>query len=220
MTTRTSLACLILGSITIAGTQRGDVAAARTVAGSDGAASQVVLRINKKDSLTRGHLAQLRRGSAMARELLVRVANLPDTILMICADPALVSKAGLYGRSRFWVNTGNLFGYIQYQAGPLNSWGTQCLIVHELAHAVEIATAGRSAGTAAIRDFVLSRAIGLNPAAWGAETEFPQQVALAVLAELQGKPEQEDTLERIALAHRITFPPATPTNGVLASRRH
>ncbi len=170
------------------------------------APSTAVLRIDRRDKFTPRHLEQLRRGSAMARELLDRVANLRDTILIVRADPALARKSGLYGRTRFWVHAGELFGFVEYQAGPLNSFGTQCLIVHELAHAVEIATTDRKAGTRALRSFVLERAIGSD---LGAETEFPQQVALAVLWQLQRKAAGEDSLERIALSHQITLPPIT-----------
>jgi hypothetical protein len=52
-------------------------------------ASPVVLRIDRRDKMTAQQLTQLRRNSATARELLVRVANLRDTILIVRADPAL-----------------------------------------------------------------------------------------------------------------------------------
>jgi len=221
MATRTSFAWIILGALIVAGTQRGDaVAPLRVAVDQDGArsANPVVLRIDRRDKMTPGQLTQLRSGSATARELLVRVANLRDTILIVRADPALVVRSALYGRSRFWVHSGSLFGYIQYQAGSLNSLGTQCLIVHELAHAMEIATANWRAGTEAVRSFVLSRAIGSDSSgADGSETEFPQQVALAVLGELQGAAAHGPSLAEIAQAHHIALPPAIPADGLLAS---
>jgi hypothetical protein len=221
MATRTSLAWILLGALIFAGTQRGDAVAPRRVAvDQDGArsANPVVLRIDRRDKMTPAQLNQLRSGSATARELLVRVANLRDTILILRADPALVVRSGLYGRSRFWVHSGRLFGYIQYQAGPLNTLGTQCLIVHELAHAMEIACANWRAGTEAVRSFVLSRALGSDPSgADGWETEFPQQVALAVLGELQGATAHGRSLAEIAEAHHIALPPAISADGRLAS---
>jgi hypothetical protein len=221
MTTRTSLACVFLGALVVAGTQRGDALAQSTAvqSGSEAAASPVVLRIDKDDTLTPRQLAQLGRGSAMARELLVRIANLRDTILILRADPALARKSGLYGRSRFWVAAGELFGYVEYQAGTMNRLGTQCLIVHELAHAVEIATADRRAGTPALRTFVQSRAIPMSPASSDAETDFPRQVALAVFAELQGNVTQARTLAQIAEVHHITLPSVMPVDGVLTAIR-
>jgi len=222
MAARTSLAWILLGALIVAGTQRGDAVAIRVSGSQDvhPVASQVVLRIDRRDKMTARQLTQLRAGSATARELLVRVGNLQDTILIVRADPALVGRSRLYGRSRFWVHSGELFGYIQYQAGTLNSLGTQCLIVHELAHAMEIASADWKAGTTAVRDFVLSRALGLSSSqADGSETEFPQQVALLVLGELQGAAARGHTLEQIAEAHHITLPPAIPADGVLASSR-
>jgi len=211
---------MLLGALIIVGMQRGDAVAQRMPADSASAntTSPPVLRIDRRDKMTAQQLTQLRRGSATARELLVRVANLRDTILIVRADPALVGRSRLYGRSNFWVHSGELFGYIQYQVGTLNSLRTQCLIVHELAHAMEIASGDWKAGTAAVRDFVLSRAIGLVPSqADGSETEFPRQVALAVLGELKGVTARGQTLEQIAEAHHITLPPAIPADGMQAS---
>jgi hypothetical protein len=73
----------------LAGTQRGDAVAIRVSGNQDAApvASPVVLRIDRRDKMTAKQLTQLRGGSATARELLVRVANLRDTILIVRADP-------------------------------------------------------------------------------------------------------------------------------------
>jgi hypothetical protein len=220
MAARTSLAWILLSVLVLVGTQRGDAVAIRVSGNQDArpVTSPVVLRIDRRDKMTAEQLTKLRRNSATARELLVRVANLRDTILIVRADPALVGRSRLYGRSKFWVHSGELFGYIQYQTGTLNRLGTQCLIVHELAHAMEIASADWKAGTAAVREFVLSRAIGLVPSgADEPETEFPQQVALAVLGELLGGTARAQTLEQIAEAHHITLPPAIPADGLQAS---
>ena len=220
MATRTSLASILVGTLILAGTQHGDAAGMQGASGDREprpATTLPVLRIDHRDKMTARQLAQLRGASATARELLVRVENLRDTILIVRADPGLLSRSALYGRSRFWVHSGELFGYIEYQAGRLNRLGTQCLIVHELAHAMEIASDDWKAGTEAVRDFVLSRALELGPsAADGSETEFPQQVALAVLAELEGSAGGR-TLEQIAEAHHITLPPAVPADGLQVS---
>jgi hypothetical protein len=171
-------------------------------------AAPVVLRIPREDALTPGHIAELRRGSAIARDLLARVANMPNTILILRAAPALASQAHVYGRSRFWTNNGRLFGFIEYQVRPLHNFGTECLIVHELAHALEIGGADRARGTAGLRTFVLSRAIESDRSiSDGSETEFPQQVALAVLFELLGKRARFNTLESLARDHGIDLPP-------------
>jgi hypothetical protein len=219
MARRTSLAWIVLGGVMLAGTQRGDAAPRPAGASQDGELSANVggLRIDRRDKTTPRQLNQLRGGSAMARELLVRVASLRDTILILRADPALVGRSGLYGRSRFWVHAGTLFGYIQYQAGPLNNPGTQCVIVHELAHAIEIASADWRAGTAAVRAFVLSRTIALDPSgAGGSETEFPQEVALAIFAELRGGAAPR-SLTQIAEAHHIAFGAISPPKDMVAS---
>src|SRR5262245_19296545 len=105
MATRTSLAWIILSAVMLAGEQRGDAVAMPRLSDSQDerpVTSPVVLRIDRRDSMTERQLTQLRNGSATARELLVRVANLPDTILIVRADPGLFGRSGLYGRSRFW----------------------------------------------------------------------------------------------------------------------
>lgn len=220
MARRTSLAWVFLGGLLLAGTQRGDARPAPAWAGQtpDVLAKSDVLRVDQRDKTTPGQLNQLRGGSATARELLLRVGNLRDTILILRADPTLHGRSGLYGRSRFWVNAGKLFGYIQYQAGPLNSPGTQCVIVHELAHAIEIASANWRAGNAAVRAFVLSRTIATDPSgADGSETEFPQDVALAVFAELRGVVTQGRSLTQIAESHHIALAALIPSEGQIAS---
>lgn len=206
------LAYTIAAALVILALQRGDGVSARGMASNPdvaGGPASVVLRIPKEDALTRGHIAELLRGSAIARELFTRVANMPSTILILRAAPALASQAHVYGRSRFWTNRETLFGLIEYQVRPLHNFGTECLIVHELAHALEIGGADRGGGTAGLRTFVLSRAIESDHTiSDGSETEFPQQVALAVLFELLGKKARSNTLEALAQDHGITLPPA------------
>lgn len=213
MTTRTTFVWMIAGALTLAGMQRGDAARAATGGaepGSPSGASTRVLRIDGRDKITSLHLAELQRGSATARDLLDRVANLPSTILILRAEPLFFSQTHLYGRSQFWIHSGELFGYIRYQGRSLHNFSTQCLIVHELAHALEIATVDRRAGTLGLQSFVLSRAFGdALPDSRGVETEFPQQLALAVLRELVGKAPIENTLEELAAAHHIVLPEMT-----------
>jgi hypothetical protein len=89
--------------------------------------------------------------------------------------------------------------------------------VHELAHAVEIATADRRGGTQGLRQFLLSRALGEDPSNWrGAETEFPREVAIAVMQELLGRPPRT-TFEALAEAYHITLPTALGLRGANAA---
>jgi hypothetical protein len=80
-----------------------------------------VLRIERGDGVTRLHLGELERRSATGRDLLNRVARLPSTVLIIRAYPLLVRTTKLYGRGRFWIEKGQLFGYLQYQTEPLGN---------------------------------------------------------------------------------------------------
>jgi hypothetical protein len=213
MTALTSCAWLIACALAAAGLQRGDGPAGGLGPNDNprGAANQKVLRISKDDGLTLSQLAELRRHSGTARDLLDRVANLPATILIVRAHPGLVQHTGVYAHGRFWISGDELFGDIQYQPGPLHNVGVQCLIVHELAHAVEVATADRRRGTGGLRAFVLSRARGDYPANWrGTETKFPRDVANAVLRELLCDLPERNVLAALAEAHHITLP-AAPT---------
>ena len=89
MATRRCLAWILLGALILAGTQRGDAVAIRVPGNQDArsVASPIVLRIDRRDKMTERQLAQRRAGSATARELLVRVGNLRDTILIVRVDP-------------------------------------------------------------------------------------------------------------------------------------
>jgi hypothetical protein len=209
MATQTAFAWLIACALAAAALQRGDAPlpdGPYSHGESHGGASQRVLRIAKDDGITAGQLGALRRKSTIARELLDRVGGLPATILILRADPLLVRQSGVYGRSRFWINGAELFGYVQYQATSLGNPSTECVIVHELAHAVEIAMADRRGGTPGLREFLLSRAPGNDPSNWrGAETAFPRDVAVAVMQELFGRTPRT-TFEALADAHHVTLP--------------
>ena len=221
MATRNPLALLVVGALSFAGTQRGDaVTIGRPAADpkTPTPAGASVLRIDTRDHQTPGHLEQLRRSSAMARDLLARVGNLRATVLFLRGDPAFVKKSGVYGQSRFWVQNGELLGSIRYQAGPLNSLETKCLIVHELAHAVEMASSDRTA--ADLREFVLSRAIGPDPSPARAETAFPRRVALAVLAQLRSRSAGGNSLAQIAEVYGITLPPLPVADATALASAH
>jgi hypothetical protein len=209
MATQTAFAWLIACALAAAALQRGDAPLPDrpdSHGESRGGTNPKVLRIAKDDGLSAGQLAELRRRSAIARELLDRVGSLPATILIVRADPLLVRQSGLYGRSRFWINGAELFGYVQYQAASLHNASTQCVIMHELAHAVEIAMADRRGGTPGLREFLLSRAPSHDPSnGRRVETTFPRDVAVAVMQELFGGAPRT-TFEALAEAHHVTLP--------------
>jgi hypothetical protein len=164
-----------------------------------------VLRIEHGDSVTAKQLAELQRRSATGRDLVDRVERLRSTVLIIRAYPLLVKSTGLYGRGRFWIAGGYLFGYLQYQTESLGNDRPLCIIVHELAHAVEVSGVDRGKGTNAIREFVLSRALGDDPLDWrGSETEFPRTISHHVWLELLGRFRGPSALDALALAHGVS----------------
>jgi hypothetical protein len=168
-----------------------------------------VLRIEHGDSVTAKQLAELQRRSATGRDLVDRVERLRSTVLIVRAYPLLVKSTGLYGRGRFWVAGGYLFGYLEYQTESLGNDRPLCIIVHELAHALEVADVDRRGGTQAVRDFVLSRALGDDPLDWrGSETEFPRTITHYVWLELLGRFRGPSVLDSLALTHGVRLPSA------------
>jgi hypothetical protein len=186
--------------------------------------SRKVLRIEGGDNLTARHLAELQRRSATGQDLLHRIEHLRQTVLIIRAYPLLVKTTGVYGRGLFWVAGGQLFGYLQYQTESLGNDRPLCIIVHELAHAMEVAGVDRRSGTQGIREFVLSRATDEDPMNWrGSETEFPRAVTRHVWLELLGRVRGTSALESLAAAAGVLLPATqlaqNPGPGPRANRR-
>lgn len=165
-------------AVTLAGSFDDGCAADEFTATDDheeGEPNGAVLRIERGDGVTRLHLAELRQRSATGRDLLERIERLQSTVLIVSVYPLLVKTTRLYGRGRFWVTGEQLRGYLLYQTESLGNDRPLCIIVHELAHSVEVAGIDRRNGTEGIREFVLSRATGDDPLDWrGSETEFPR----------------------------------------------
>jgi hypothetical protein len=210
----TALACLGWPSHHAVRSATGNYPASLVAPLTGGALSATarVLRIERGDGITLHHLAALQQRSSTARDLLDRVARLPDAILIVRPYPLLVRTTRLYGRSLFWVEGERLFGHIQYQTESLGNDRPLCILAHELAHAVEVAAVDRRSGTARIREFVLSRAVGADPDNWlGAETPFPRAVAHRVWLELLGRERGPSTLDALALEHHVLLPAAQLT---------
>jgi len=176
---------------------------------SAGSPAHPVLRVEVGDDITRGHLAALVRRSPTGRDLLARVERLPSTILIVRAYPLLVRSTKVYGRGVFWITGDQLFGHLQYPTESPGNDRPLCILAHELAHAIEVAGVDRRAGTAGLRQFVMSRAVGDDPLNWrGAETEFPRVVAHQVWVELVGHSQAASMLDALALEHHVSLPGA------------
>ena len=170
-------------------------------AGSTGKAiaSTSVLRVLPDDGLTRQHLARAIAGSATARELIARVEQLQDCVLILRAHPLLTQREHLLGRGQFWVVRGHLYGLLEYQAEPLGSYRALRIINHELAHALEVGLAARGTDTASLRPLVLAREDeeARGPVA-GVETEFARAVGYRVHLELLGRLQGPSALSTVA----------------------
>jgi len=168
-----------------------------------------VLRVLPNDRLTRQHLVRAAAASTTARELLVRVERLPDTVLILRAHPLLTREENLLGRGQFWVVHGHLYGLLEYQAEPVGSYRAIRIITHELAHALEVAVAPRGADTASLRPLVLAREKTENKGPVpGVETEFARAVGYRVQLEMLGRLTGPSALSEVAdNSHLALGPP-------------
>ena len=208
---RSPLAYTIAAALVILALQRGNGVSARGMASNPdvaGGPASVVLRIPKEDALTPGHIAELRRGSAIARELFARVANMPNTILILRGAPALAARRTCTdevgsGRTRrhFSVSSSTRCDgctTMEQSASSSTNWRTRSKSAAP--------TGARDVGPPDLRALASHR--DRSAMTDGSETEFPQQVALAVLLELLGKTAHSNTLEALAHDHGIKLPPA------------
>ena len=167
-----------------------------------------VLRVQPNDPLTRHNLAHLEARSRTARDVLDRLALLEHVVLLVRAHPRLVPETRLYGRGRFWVVDGRLFGLLEYQAEPRGSTRALRVLAHELGHALEVALAPRGRDTRALRDVLLARedANAETNAALAVETKFARLVGYRVHLELTGRAPAGDGLAAAATAARLELP--------------
>jgi hypothetical protein len=162
-------------------------------------ATNSVLRVLPDDGLTRQHLGRAIAGSSTARELIARIEQLQDCVLILRAHPLLTVQEHLLGRGQFWVVHGHLYGLLEYQAEPLGGYRALRIINHELAHALEVGLAPRGIDTASLRPLVLARESeetrGPVP---GVETEFARAVGYRVQLELLGRLQGPSALSTVA----------------------
>jgi hypothetical protein len=170
-------------------------------------AHQHVLRVPDNDPLTRAHLAGLVQQSATARALIDALESIPDTVLIVRANPLLAARERVFGRGRFWTVGGRLFGLLEYQAETLGNRQALRVLAHELAHALELATSPSRRDAAALHSFVLSREVS-EPAddSPGIETEFARAVGGRVALEVRGKAAAPSALTEIARRFAVGVP--------------
>ncbi len=202
----TRLACRIVSFgflLTVLGCTWAGVARA-----DDAPPTRAVLRVPLNDHLTPGNLARLRAGSATARDLLACLERVPDAVITVRAHPLLIQEARLLGRGRFWVVGHRLFGLLEYQAEPAGSHRALRVLVHELAHALEVGMLPRGRDLRALRSQIevreLDEGFDLAP---GIETDFARTVSYCVHLELWGRrPDGMSGLEARARLSHIELP--------------
>jgi hypothetical protein len=167
-----------------------------------------VVRVPMNDALTPGNLTRLEGKSATARDVLARLELVPDAIFIVVAHPRLVHDERLFGRGRFWVVQGRLFGILEYQAEPAGSRRALRTLAHELAHALEVGMLPRSGGTRVLRSLLeLRDRDGDVDRAPGIETDFARAVAYRVHLELLGRlPNSTELLAQAERSH-VVIPP-------------
>jgi hypothetical protein len=166
-----------------------------------------VLRVPDNDRLTVAHLGRLAQQSATARALIDALESIPDTVLIVRANPLLAARERVFGRGRFWTAGGRLYGVLEYQAEPLGNRPALRVLAHELAHALELATSASRRDAAALHSFVLSREVGdrVNDSP-GIETEFACAIGSRVALELLGKVAALSALTDIARRFAVDVP--------------
>jgi hypothetical protein len=179
-------------------------------AGPPGSKS-VVLRIPHDDPITRDKIVYLIAHSPTARELVTRVGQLQDCVLIIRARPLLARQEKLLGRGRFWVARGYLYGLLEYQTEPRGSYFALRVIAHELAHALEVGLTARATDTASLRPLVLAREREKDhndPR--GIETEFARAVGYRVQLELLDRSPGASSLAALAGSTHLSLNAAIP----------
>ena len=175
-----------------------------------------VLRVPPNDPLTRDHIQRAIAGSSTFREVVARVEQLHDTVLILRGHPLLLSQEALLGRGRFWVVRGHLYGLLEYQSEQRGSERPPRIIAHELAHALEVALAPRGLDTASLRPFVLAREQSeATVTASGVETEFARavgyRVGLEILGRLRGPSSLSTLADQTHLALGVTAETTLPS---------
>jgi hypothetical protein len=179
---------------------------------------QHVVRVPDNDSLTPAHLAALVERSPTARELIDALERVPDAVLIVRANPVLARQERIYGRGRFWIVGGRLYGLLEYQAETLGSRRALRVLAHELGHALELTSGPWRRDASALRAFVLGREIGeeLDDVP-GIETEFARVIGRRVGLELRGRVTAGSALTAIARQFAVEMqPPAESPWTVLA----
>ena len=168
---------------------------------------QHVLRVPDNDPLTRAHLAGLLLQSATARALVDALESIPDTVLIVRANPLLASRERVFGRGRFWTVGGRLYGLLEYQAQTRGNRQALRVLAHELAHALELATSPSRRDVAALHSFVLSREVDETADdSPGIETEFARAVSSRVALEVVGRVAGLSALTEIARRFAVNVP--------------
>lgn len=166
-----------------------------------------VVRVPHNDSLTPANLDALMRQSPTARALMSQLEHTTDTILLVRSHPLLMQQERLYGRGRFWVTKGRLYGLLEYQGEPLGSRRSLRVLAHELGHALELSASPRRRNTGALRSFALDREVGDDVEHGpGIETEFARVIGWRVGLELLGRGGAGSALDAIAQQFAVPLP--------------
>jgi hypothetical protein len=173
-----------------------------------------VLRVQPNDPLTRDNLEQLETRSATARDVIDRLQQLHDAVLIVRAHPLLVQETQSLGRGRFWVVDGRLYGLLEYQAEPRGSVRALRVLAQQLGHALEVSLTPRGRDTQTLREVLLVRGDEEKVVSSAAvmETEFARLIGRRVSLELRGRVRDGHGLADAAGAARLQLPP-------LAARR-
>lgn len=136
------------------------------------------------DSVALEWMTVLARRSPTFREMLGVLLRTPHVRVTLLSRPDLRRTTRYAGRGTFTARDGRVWGLLEFDRSRLDPVPQLRMIVHEIAHAVEIACLPASDETAELRRQLEERQ-GLYSAGFldALETPFPNAVVRAVMAE-------------------------------------
>lgn len=171
---------------------------------------ELVLAVNipKGDSVTLEWMTTVAERSPTFREMLQVLLDAQHIRVTLISRFDLYRRTRLPGKGTFTAHDGRISALLEFDRSRMEPIPEMRAIVHELAHAVEIACLPRPADTAALRELLAARHISwvVSPD-FGErlETGFPGAIVRAVMSE-RDENSEEGQLRTVAATFGLTLP--------------
>lgn len=175
---------IVLTSNVVASAQTAKADAANTLTPLEIEVLRSAVTLVDGDSIALEWMTVLARRSPTFREMLGVLLRTPHVRVTLLSRPDLRRTTRYAGRGIFTARDGRVWGLLEFDRSRLDPVPQLRMIVHEIAHAVEIACLPASDETAELRRQLEERQ-GLYSAGFldALETPFPNAVVRAVMAE-------------------------------------